>query len=76
MTNNKKVSQKKDNDNREIFQNIKNYTNNWIAETCNMNIKSYKDSKEYETIQKITKKNWLKSFSECSEEVKDTIKIV
>ena len=76
MTNNKKVSQRKDNDNRKIFQNIKNYTNNWIAETCNMNIKSYKDSKEYETIQKITKKNWLKSFSECSEEVKDTIKIV
>lgn len=60
----------------DIFQKIKNYTNEWILEICNMNIKNYKESEEYEKIQRITKKNWLKSFCDCSEEVQDAIKIV
>lgn len=61
---------------KNIFQKIKNYTNKWIIETYNMNIKDYKDSKEYKAIQRIIKKNWLEKFSDCSEEIQDAIKIV
>lgn len=56
-----------------VFDKIKNYTCNWIFETYSMDIKSrYK----YEILQKIINKNWLKDFSNCSDEVKTTIKIV
>jgi len=61
----------KDKNINNIFYKIKNYTNYSIIETYNIDIKN-----DYETIQKITKKNWLKNFSECSEEVQDAIKIV
>jgi hypothetical protein len=44
-------------DTKNIFQKIKNNTNDWIVETCNMNVKNYKESKEYKSIEKITKKN-------------------
>lgn len=61
------------NDTFNIFGEIKNYTCNWILETYNMDIKSrYK----CETLQKIIRKNWLKDFSNCSDEVKASIKIV
>jgi hypothetical protein len=42
----------KDKNINNTFYKIKNYTNYSIIETCNINIKN-----EYETIQKITKKN-------------------
>ena len=61
---------------KNVFQKIKNYTNDWIIETCNMDVRSYRDLEEYEKIQRITRKTWFKNFSECSEEVKDAIEIV
>lgn len=59
-----------------VFEKIKNYTSNWILEVYNTNTQDYEDFTEYKVIQKIIKKNWLKNFSECSEEFQNTIKII
>ena len=76
MIKNENIRNIKNKSKDNIFEKIKTYTINWIKETYNLDINNYINSEEYEAIQKIAKKNWLKNFSECSKEVQDTIRII
>lgn len=73
-----KIYKRKTEENRinSIFETIKKYTTEEIANVYNIDKIKYKDTDEYKILEKIIKKNKLWEFSECSEEVQHAIKIV
>lgn len=60
-----------------IFDECRKFTNDSILDVYNMNIMNIDiDKAEYKIIERIIKKNKLKSFSECSQEMQDTLKLL
>lgn len=60
-----------------VFDKYRKFTNNDILDVYNMNIMDMDINKaEYKIIEKIIKKNKLKSFSECSQEMQDTLRLL
>ena len=60
-----------------VFDKFRKFTNNDILDVYNMNIMDMDINKaEYKIIEKIIKKNKLKSFSECSQEMQDTLRLL
>ena len=60
-----------------VFDKFRKFTNNDIIDVYNMTIMDMDINKaEYKIIEKIIKKNKLKSFSECSQEMQDTLRLL
>ena len=60
-----------------VFDKFRKFTNNDILDVYNMTIMDMDINKaEYKIIEKIIKKNKLKSFSECSQEMQDTLRLL
>jgi hypothetical protein len=60
-----------------VFDKFRKFTNNDILDVYNMNIMDMDINKaEYKIIERIIRKNKLKSFSECSQEMQDTLRLL
>jgi hypothetical protein len=59
------------------FRKFTKFTNNDIIDVYNMTIMDMDINKaEYKIIERIIRKNKLKSFSECSQEMQDTLRLL